>query len=160
MYRDIMGQGQVYQALVCNSKGCTNKTCSDKPFCSIHVEHTPYARWIKSELIRRKREKQQLTMGVYIPADAHLIQEGLRALAAGYYSLGAIGRTLDLNMSQSRTLVYSMEALGLGETMISARYGLMLSPVVASTSDNLSLKLLPKLLQSPCYERALVAKFA
>ena len=97
----------------CNADDCQRTTREGKPFCSDHVELSPYVKTILKELELRDAEAMRLSEGKDIRRDGHLIRETLLMLEQGSYTAAKLSRLMDINHAAAETLIKIMDKKGL-----------------------------------------------
>ena len=99
----------------CNERSCKRTTREGKPYCSDHVELSPYVRTILRQLELRDTEAAKLSAGKTIARNGHLIRETLLMLAQGSYTAAKLSRLMDIGHKAAETLIRIMDKKGLAK---------------------------------------------
>ena len=89
----------------CGAKGCLKTTREGKPYCSTHVEHSPYVKRVLEELALRDQEANDLAAGLDISKNGHLVRETLLSLEQGSYTAAKLSRLMDISHAAAETLI-------------------------------------------------------
>jgi hypothetical protein len=119
----------------CNHTTCKRATREGKPYCSEHVEFSPYVRRIIEELELRDQEAALLNAGKRISRDGHLVRETLLMLEQGSYTSAKLSRLMDISHSSTETLIRVMDEMGLASMSKTDRGALVISKLGAPKID-------------------------
>ena len=119
----------------CRADDCSKATREGKPYCSEHVEHSPYVRRIIEELALRDQEADDLSAGKTISRDGHLVRETLLMLEQGSYTSAKLSRLMDISHSSTETLIRVMDEMGLAVMSKTDRGALVISKLEPPEKD-------------------------
>ena len=111
----------------CKEKECDRTTREGKPYCSDHVEHSPYVRRVIEELELRDREAASLAKGGTVSPNGHLVRETLLMLEQGSYTAAKLSRLMDISHNSTETLIREMSRMGLAHLGKTDRGSLIIS---------------------------------
>lgn len=112
----------------CQLHGCKRSTREAKPYCSEHIENTPYVKRLLEILAGRDKEEVVLTKGRgTIPKDGFFYRETLLLLRAKDFTAKALSRRLDISHDAANRLIVLMAGDGLAKVGKTARGDLTLS---------------------------------
>jgi hypothetical protein len=89
----------------CQAKRCPKSTREGKPFCSTHIEQSPYINHVMGELKKRESEIELLKKRRTLPKNAHLIRETLLLLRMNPYTAKGLARRLDISHDAADALI-------------------------------------------------------
>lgn len=90
----------------CESPDCTKSTREGKPFCSKHIESSPYIRVILAKLAKRDQEVKILEDFVKeIPLNGFFVREALLLLRTKDFTIKAFSRRLDISHKAAERLI-------------------------------------------------------
>lgn len=113
----------------CNHAPCKRATREGKPYCSEHVELSPYVARIIEELELRDHEAALLAAGKKIARDGHLVRETLLMLEQGSYTSAKLSRLMDISHSSTETLIRIMDDMGLATMSKTDRGALVIAKI-------------------------------
>jgi len=119
----------------CDAPRCPRTTREGKPYCSDHVELSPYVRGVMQELALREQEAECLAIGTPIKIGGHLVRETLLMLDQGAYTSAKLSRLMDLPHDSTVTLIKLLSRSGLAEMGRTDRGALIISKVMEQRSD-------------------------
>lgn len=94
----------------CDAPNCNSTTREGKPYCSAHVELSPYVQTLARELALRDAEADALIAGKPIPLDGHLVRETLLMLQQGSYTAAKLSRLMDISHEATDGLIRFLHA--------------------------------------------------
>lgn len=103
----------------CQAVTCGRTTREGKPYCSDHVDQSPYVRKVLNEIARREIEVHTLETGGALRPDAHLVRETFLLLRMKVLTVKALAKKLDLKQDSAHRLISQVVQYGLareGET--------------------------------------------
>lgn len=112
----------------CTFKGCKKTTREGKPFCSPHVENSPYIKKILAEIKKRDKEERKLnlTRG-NISQDGFFVREALLLLRTRDFTAKAFSRRLDISHHAASRLIAMMVKWGYAKQTRTTRGGSTIS---------------------------------
>lgn len=113
----------------CDAEECERTTREGKPYCSDHVELSPYVRGVMEELALRDEEARALAAERPISRDGHLVRETLLMLEQGSYTSAKLSRLMDIPHDSTETLIRVMAREGLAKMSKTDRGALVISKV-------------------------------
>ena len=113
----------------CASGPCERTTREGKPYCSDHVELSPYVRKVMEELALRDKEALALAKDEPISRDGHLVRETLLMLEQGSYTSAKLSRLMDIPHDSTESLIRLMGKGGLAKTGKTDRGALIISKI-------------------------------
>ena len=108
----------------CEVKGCSKTTREGKPYCSPHVNESPYIQKILRKLEGRNAEQVLLEKPRrLIPKDGFFVKEALLLLRTKDFTAKSFSRRLDISHKASERLIDLLVRWGYAERVKSARGG-------------------------------------
>ena len=111
----------------CEFSGCKRTTREGKPFCSDHVESSPYVKAVMAEIALRDDEERLLAKGEPPSCDGHLVRETLLTLEQGSFTSAKLSRLMDISHDATETLIRFMAKEGLVRMSKTDRGALVIS---------------------------------
>jgi len=106
----------------CQHEGCGKTTREGKPFCSAHVEDSPYVRSILAILCERDEEEAILNKkNGGIQTQGFFFRETLLLLRSKDYTAKALSRRLDISHHAAERLIVLMTKGGLAKRGMTSR---------------------------------------
>lgn len=97
----------------CRVESCIAVTREGKPYCSDHIEHSPYVMRLIQEIDRRELESALLDRGEEIPLNGSLVVEAITLLHSGGYTAARLARMLDIEPDAALSLIKLMSRKGI-----------------------------------------------
>lgn len=97
----------------CRVEECKASTREGKPYCSAHIEHSPYIKRLIREIELRDEEEATLIRGEPVDTTGHLVREALLALKQGTYTSARLARLIDVDPDAAVTLIKLLDRRGL-----------------------------------------------
>lgn len=97
----------------CRLSECETTTREGKPYCSDHIEHSPYIANLIEEIALRDEEEALLIKGKAVDIHGHLVKEALLALKQGIYTSARLARLIDIDPDAAVTLIKLLDRKGL-----------------------------------------------
>ena len=97
----------------CGDKSCGRSTREGKPYCSDHVEQSPYVAKLIKELSLRDAEADKLQIGGKIEQDSHLVRETMLLLSQCSYTAAKLSRVMDIPQIAAENLIALLHDFGL-----------------------------------------------
>ncbi len=114
----------------CDAITCERTTREGKPYCSDHVELSPYVKGVMEELALRDTEARALANDQPIKRDGHLVRETLLMLEQGAYTSAKLSRLMDIPHDSTETLIRIMAREGLAKMSKTDRGALVISRIL------------------------------
>ena len=92
----------------CQATDCKANTREGKPYCSNHIELSPYVKRVLKEIAQREAEAAALSDGYEVPKKGHLIKETLILLDQNSYTAARLSRLLDVDHCSAEALIRQM----------------------------------------------------
>ena len=112
MLRQVIPQGGQHKGTSpCNKDGCKKTTREGKPFCSAHIENSPYVQRILGILDGRAKEEETLNkQRGRIDPEGFFYRETLLLLRSKDFTAKALARRLDISHHAAERLISMMSA--------------------------------------------------
>jgi len=128
-FKPIIPEGGHHKGTsVCQESGCSRTTREGKPFCSDHIESSPYVQEILGVLAERNIEARILEQGVgRIDKEGYFYKETLLLLRSKNYTARGLARRLDLTFKAARRLIILITSDGLARCKETSKGDLYIS---------------------------------
>ena len=114
----------------CEEKGCSKSTREGKPFCSKHIELSPYIQSIQAQLDKRDAEEQVLEKGTrLIDRNGFFVREAVLLLRTKDFTAKSFSRRLDISHKAAARLVDLLIRWGHAQRVRSTRVGSTISGI-------------------------------
>jgi len=115
IFRNTSSSGSRTSISCCQADDCRANTREGKPYCSDHIELSPYVQRVLREIAQREAEAAVLGDGYEVPMKGHLIKETIVLLEQNSYTAARLSRLLDIDHQSAETLIRQMSKQGLAK---------------------------------------------
>jgi len=114
----------------CSEIGCSKSTREGKPFCSKHIELSPYIQSIRDQLAKRDDEEKALEAGKRLIApNGFFVREAVLLLRTKEFTAKSFSRRLDISHKAAARLVDLLIRWGHARRVRSIRGGSTISGI-------------------------------
>ena len=114
----------------CEAGGCSKSTREGKPYCSKHVESSPYIQSIQRQLDKRAAEEKVLERGIrFVDQSGFFVRESLLLLRTKDFTAKSFSRRLDISHKAAERLIDLLVRWGYAKRIKTSRGGSTVSGI-------------------------------